>query len=99
MTINSTNTEDWEPIQESIRAGEVDVLLVSPERLNNPGFRDEVLPRLAATCGLLGMLHYRAGDRGQAREWTLKARERCERMGDREGADIYAKNLSVIEAV
>ena len=36
-----------------IRAGEVDVLLVSPERLNNPGFRDEVLPRLAATCGLL----------------------------------------------
>ena len=29
------------------------MLLVSPERLNNPGFRDEVLPRLAATAGLL----------------------------------------------
>ena len=27
---------------------EVDVLLVSPERLNNPAFRDEVLPALAA---------------------------------------------------
>jgi ATP-dependent DNA helicase RecQ len=53
VTINSTNIEDWEPIQESILAGEVDVLLVSPERLNNPGFRDEVLPRLAATTGLL----------------------------------------------
>src|SRR4051794_427610 len=53
VTINSTNMEDWEPIQDAIRAGEVDVLLVSPERLNNPGFRDEVLPRLAATCGLL----------------------------------------------
>ncbi|HYF72807.1 MAG TPA: DEAD/DEAH box helicase [Nocardioides sp.] len=53
VTINSTNIEDWEPIHESIAAGEVDVLLVSPERLNNPGFRDEVLPRLAATCGLL----------------------------------------------
>ncbi|WP_395658181.1 DEAD/DEAH box helicase [Nocardioides sp.] len=53
VTINSTNAEEWEPIQEAIRAGEVDVLLVSPERLNNPGFRDEVLPRLAATCGLL----------------------------------------------
>jgi ATP-dependent DNA helicase RecQ len=53
VTINSTNIEDWEPIQESILAGEVDVLLVSPERLNNPGFRDEVLPRLAATAGLL----------------------------------------------
>ncbi|ABL79678.1 MULTISPECIES: DEAD/DEAH box helicase [unclassified Nocardioides] len=53
VTINSTNIEDWEPIHEAIAAGEVDVLLVSPERLNNPGFRDEVLPRLAATCGLL----------------------------------------------
>ena len=53
VTINSTNMEDWEPIQAAIAAGEVDVLLVSPERLNNPGFRDEVLPRLAATCGLL----------------------------------------------
>ncbi|GAA4704436.1 RecQ family ATP-dependent DNA helicase [Nocardioides conyzicola] len=53
VTINSTNMEDWQPIQDAILAGEVDVLLVSPERLNNPGFRDEVLPRLAATCGLL----------------------------------------------
>jgi len=53
VTINSTNIEEWEPVQEAIRAGEVDVLLVSPERLNNPGFRDQVLPRLAATCGLL----------------------------------------------
>jgi len=53
VTINSTNIEQWEPIQDQIRAGEVDVLLVSPERLNNPGFRDEVLPRLAATTGLL----------------------------------------------
>ena len=53
VTINSTNIEDWQPIHDAIRAGEVDVLLVSPERLNNPGFRDEVLPRLAETCGLL----------------------------------------------
>ncbi len=53
VTINSTNIDQWQPIQDQIQAGEVDVLLVSPERLNNPGFRDEVLPRLAATCGLL----------------------------------------------
>ena len=53
VTINSTNIDQWQPIHEQIQAGEVDVLLVSPERLNNPGFRDEVLPRLAATCGLL----------------------------------------------
>lgn len=53
VTINSTNIEQWQPINDAINAGEVDVLLVSPERLNNPGFRDEVLPRLAATSGLL----------------------------------------------
>src|SRR5687768_16088249 len=53
VTINSTNIDQWQPIQDQIQAGEVHVLLVSPERLNNPGFRDEVLPRLAATCGLL----------------------------------------------
>ena len=53
VTINSTNIDQWQPIHDQIHAGEVDVLLVSPERLNNPGFRDEVLPRLAASCGLL----------------------------------------------
>src|SRR5919107_3714929 len=53
VTINSTNIEEWQQVQDAVSAGEADVLLVSPERLNNPGFRDEVLPRLAATCGLL----------------------------------------------
>lgn len=53
VTVNSTNVEDWDRVHSDIAAGDVDVLLVSPERLNNPGFRDEVLPRLAATCGLL----------------------------------------------
>src|SRR5919107_2934599 len=33
VTINSTNSEEWEPIHDAINAGEVDVLLVSPERL------------------------------------------------------------------
>jgi ATP-dependent DNA helicase RecQ len=53
VTINSTNLEDWTRIEDDIHAGRVDVLLVSPERLNNPGFRDSVLPRLAAETGLL----------------------------------------------
>jgi ATP-dependent DNA helicase RecQ len=52
-TINSTNLEQWAGVQEAVQRGEVDVLLVSPERLNNPDFRDTVLPRLAATSGLL----------------------------------------------
>ena len=52
-TINSANVEEWADIEKRIAAGEVDVLLVSPERLNNPDFRDRVLPSLAATCGML----------------------------------------------
>ncbi|MEU3839768.1 RecQ family ATP-dependent DNA helicase [Streptomyces sp. NPDC028635] len=52
-TINSANTEEWGTVQAEIAAGEVDVLLVSPERLNNPDFRDQVLPALAAATGLL----------------------------------------------
>ncbi|MCU1675863.1 MAG: ATP-dependent helicase, RecQ family, partial [Frankiales bacterium] len=53
VTVNSTNLTDWDSTYDAVRAGEVDVLLVSPERLNNPGFRDNVMPQLAATCGLL----------------------------------------------
>jgi ATP-dependent DNA helicase RecQ len=52
-TINSANLEDWEQVHAEIRAGAVDVLLVSPERLNNPGFRDNVLPHLTETAGLI----------------------------------------------
>ena len=53
QTINSSNTEEWDTVQDEIAAGEVDVLLVSPERLNNPDFRDQVLPKLASATGLL----------------------------------------------
>ncbi|MDT0266190.1 RecQ family ATP-dependent DNA helicase [Streptomyces sp. DSM 44915] len=52
-TINSANPEEWETVQAEVAAGALDVLLVSPERLNNPDFRDNVLPQLAATAGLL----------------------------------------------
>ncbi|WP_445528705.1 RecQ family ATP-dependent DNA helicase [Streptomyces cyslabdanicus] len=52
-TINSANTEEWDTVQSEIAEGAVDVLLVSPERLNNPDFRDQVLPKLAAATGLL----------------------------------------------
>src|SRR3978361_1461287 len=36
VTINSTNIEQWQPIQEQIAAGEGDVLRGSPERLDTP---------------------------------------------------------------
>ena len=52
-TINSANVEEWTAIEADLRADQVDVLLISPERLNSPGFRDDVLPALAARLGLL----------------------------------------------
>ncbi|OON75143.1 RecQ family ATP-dependent DNA helicase [Streptomyces tsukubensis] len=52
-TINSANPEEWDTIYGEVERGETDVLLVSPERLNSVDFRDQVLPRLAATTGLL----------------------------------------------
>ena len=52
-TVNSANISDWDGIYAEIAAGAVDLLLVSPERLNNPGFRDLILPKLAATAGML----------------------------------------------
>jgi ATP-dependent DNA helicase RecQ len=53
VTINSTNIDEWQQVYSDVSRGEVDVLLLSPERLNNPDFRDFVMPQLAATCGLL----------------------------------------------
>lgn len=52
-TINSGNVTEWDAIHQRVAAGELDVLLVSPERLNNPDFRDNVLPALAADAGLV----------------------------------------------
>ena len=52
-SISSANPEDWGRGRAELLADSVDVLLVSPERLNNPRFRDEQLPDLAARCGLL----------------------------------------------
>jgi ATP-dependent DNA helicase RecQ len=53
VTLNSANIEDWSTIEARIAADEVDVLLISPERLNSAGFRSRVLPDLAPRIGLL----------------------------------------------
>jgi len=52
-TINSANSEEWDQVYAEVADGQADVLLVSPERLNNPGFRDQVLPKLTAAAGLI----------------------------------------------
>ncbi|MGO4784308.1 RecQ family ATP-dependent DNA helicase [Cryobacterium sp. W22_MBD10_FK3] len=53
VSINSANAHEWTDVLAALRADEVDVLLVSPERLNNPSFRDEQLPALLERVGLL----------------------------------------------
>ncbi|MCU1425654.1 MAG: recombinase RecQ [Microbacteriaceae bacterium] len=53
VSINSSNAHEWSEVVQKLRDDEVDVLLVSPERLNNPSFRDEQLPALVARAGLL----------------------------------------------
>src|SRR5699024_6197667 len=50
-TINSANPDDWAEISEQVAAGEVDVLLISPERLNSPEFRENVMPQLTQDLG------------------------------------------------
>jgi ATP-dependent DNA helicase RecQ len=52
-TINSANLDEWDEIAVGAHAGEIDLLLISPERLNNPDFRETLLPKLAETAGLL----------------------------------------------
>lgn len=41
-TINSSNTDEWDRIEAAITADAVDLLLISPERLANQGFRERV---------------------------------------------------------
>jgi ATP-dependent DNA helicase RecQ len=42
-TMNSSNHADWQVVRSSLRDGDVDVLLISPERLADTKFREEVL--------------------------------------------------------
>jgi ATP-dependent DNA helicase RecQ len=52
-TLNSSNIDAWSEVEAALRADELDVLLVSPERLANPGFGRRVLDELAGRLGLL----------------------------------------------
>ena len=52
-TVNSTNRDAWAEVRELLADDAVDLLLISPERLNNPQFRDEMLPLFAERVGLL----------------------------------------------
>ena len=52
-TINSDNPNDWDSIERAIINNEVDILLISPERLANERFRTQVLSQVAARVALL----------------------------------------------
>jgi ATP-dependent DNA helicase RecQ len=53
VTINSDNKEHWQDLEAIIRRDEVDILLISPERLANERFRSQVLAGIASRISLL----------------------------------------------
>lgn len=54
-TINSTNNEEWEDVQRELSADQVDVLLISPERLANNDFRQNILTNMVNNIGLFAV--------------------------------------------
>ena len=52
-TINSANNDEWPQLQQAVRSGQVDALLISPERLANEDFVNDVLMPIAGNIGLL----------------------------------------------
>lgn len=53
LTINSTNTDKWEQARQAVLADQVDCLLISPERLANDGFMENILQPIADRIGLM----------------------------------------------
>ena len=53
VTINSTNRDDWDRATQKVLADQVDAILISPERLSNEEFVDNVLQPVAERIGLL----------------------------------------------
>lgn len=52
-TINSTNADDWRAVRQRLLNDEIDLLLISPERLANDDFVTNTLLPIAARVGLL----------------------------------------------
>ncbi len=52
-TVNSSNTEEWNTIRGRLLANQIDILLISPERLANDTFRNTYLMPIARRIGLL----------------------------------------------
>ncbi len=51
--VNSTNRDDWDTIREQFENDEIDLVLISEQRLANPAFRQDWLPQVGARVGLV----------------------------------------------
>jgi ATP-dependent DNA helicase RecQ len=52
VRITSDNRDEWNLVEEQVRDGEIDLLLVAPERFANARFRSEVLVHISQHVGL-----------------------------------------------
>ena len=52
-TINSDNVDEWIEVEASLSLNEIDILLISPERLANERFRTQVLADIAGRVSML----------------------------------------------
>lgn len=53
VTINSSNIDSWDEIESQVAADAVDLMLIAPERLSNPGFRRRVFTSLRQRAFML----------------------------------------------
>ena len=52
-TVNSSNKKDWEKIKVQLLANQIDILLISPERLANQDFLNNVLLPISQNIGFV----------------------------------------------
>ncbi len=52
FTVNSANREEWALVELALAKDECDLMLVSPERLNNDHFLKQILPKISGRIGL-----------------------------------------------
>ena len=99
LSINSTNRQQWPGLRRAVLDGEADALLISPERLANDDFVEDVLLPIAGSIGLLVVdeAHYpeprwRVRNRGAGAERSRAAGRR--RRGLRMDVDRHCRAAS-----
>jgi ATP-dependent DNA helicase RecQ len=53
ITVNSTNTSEWDQLTQQVLDNQIDCLLISPERLSNEDFNNNLLAPIAERIGLM----------------------------------------------